>query len=320
MKIENEYTKIKIGKREYLFKNMILDTYLRYMAEIQENFSNQYWQAPLLGKCYIKFDRKLEFDETSILSQYDFDLELSMKNNYMNTSSNRNEIQYVYMLDENISDYIGRRITAVGFFDEYGDVCYACLDLYDYSMTIKNNESVAILRKDTLSTEATFTSSSLKVKYPIHLSPFVLDWYEDNPKTTQEYPVYGGFATARLESVGLGTNKTEMKKEVILDSENTIYFGNKIIFKNIFSNENTLGLLQPSFKYPSNDLYPADTTNSFTYVFLKYKLYYNIYDSPNSANYEHIDTGEWYTLSIPFNIDGEFNYAIQYERSDSNGI
>jgi len=320
MKIKNDYIKISIGKRNYEFKNMILDTYLRYMAEIQENFNNQYWQSPFLAKCFIKFDRKLEFDETSILSQYDFDLELEMKNNYLNTSTNKNEVQYVYMLDNNISNYIGRKITAIGFFDENGDVCYACLDLYDYRMSIKSNETVAILRKDTLSTEATFTPSSSKVKYPVHLSPLTMEWYEANPKTTEDYPYYGGYVSARLESVGLGTNKTQMQKEVILDNNNTEYFGNKIIFRGIFSNENLLGLLQPSFVYPSNNLYPTDTENSFTYVFLKYKLYYNIYDRQGSINYQHVDSGEWYTLSIPFKATGNFDYAISYERSDENGI
>lgn len=320
MKIKNDYIKIVIGNRNYDFNNMILDTYLRYMAEIQENFNNQYWQAPMLGKCYVKFDRKLEFDETSIISQYDFDTEFEMENNYLNTSTNKIEVEYIYKPMVDISSYIGKKITAIGFFDSYGDVCYACLNLYDYSLTIRNGENIAIARKDTLSTEATFVSSSTKIKYPLHLSPFVLDWYEENPKITTSKPYYGGFVSARLESVGLGTNKNEMRKEITLNEDNTVYFGEQIIFKNIFSNENLLGILQPSFEYPSNSLYPADTQSSFTYIFLKYKLYYNIYSNVGSANYEHVDSGEWYTLSIPFNITGDFNYAIKYERSDNNGI
>ena len=37
-------------------------------------------------------------------------------------------------------------------------------------------------------------------------------------------------------------------------------------------------------------------------------------------HWEHIDTGYWYTLSVPINVTGDFNYAITYERSDDNGI
>lgn len=318
MKIKNDYVKITIGKRNYEFNNMILDTYLRHMAEIQENFENEYWQAPLLAKCYVKFDRKLEFDETSILTKYDFDIELTMKNNYINSSTNKNEVQYIYTIDS--KNYINKKITAIGFFDEFGDTCYACLDLYDYKIIVKDNENLSVARKDTFSTEAFFNSSSPKITYPIHLSPFVKEWNIDNPRTNRWYPVYGGFVSARLESVGLGTNKNEMQKEIALNENNTEYFGNKIIFKNIFSNENLLDILQPNFKQPSNNLYPSNTENHFTYVFLRYNLYYNIYDEVGSSNYDHIYAGEWYTLAIPFKATGNFNYAIEYERSDNNGI
>ena len=318
MKIKNDYIKVTIGKRNYEFKNLILDTYLRYMAEIQEDYNNQYWQSPFLGKCYVKFDRKLEFDETSILHTYDFDEEFIMETNYINTSSNKVEVEYLYKY-ENETNLVGKKITAIGFFDEYGDTCFACLNLYDYGLKIRDGDDVKVARKDILSTEATFISSTPKIKYPLHLSPVVKEWNIDNPRTNRWYPIYGGFVSARLESVGLGTNKTEMAKTIPLTDENTEYFGDKIIFRNIFSNKNLLDTLQPSFKHPSNNLYPANTENSFTYVFLKYSVYYNIYDD-EMQNYEHIFAGENYTLSIPFRIEGDFDYAITYERSDNNGI
>lgn len=317
MKIKNEYVKVKIGNKTTTFNNMILDTYLRYMAETQSYFENEYWQSPFLAGCYIKFDRKLEFDETSILSTEDFDIRVPMINNYMTTSSNKNEIEYLYKIKNNYTD---KKITAIGFFDNYGDVCFACLDLSDYSLKIKNNEDITIVRKDILSTEANFVASSPKIKYPLHLSPFVLDWNESNPKTTQEYPYFNGTASAHLDSVGLGINKIQMSKEIQLTEDSVEFLGEKIIFRNIFSNENLVGILEPNFRYPSNNLYPSDTGNSFTYIFLKYKLYYNIYDRQGSFNYKHVDTGEWYTLSIPFRATGNFDYAIEYERSDNNGI
>lgn len=315
MKIKNEYVKIKTDKKEYIFNNLILDTYLRRMAEIQEDFDNRYWQAPFLSKCYVKFDRKLDFDVESILYPSDFDVEFNMTNNYVSNSTNKNEIEYVYRSNNR---YSNKKITAIGFFAN--DTCYACLDLYDYSLKVKETDNVSIVRKDIISTEATFNSSISKVSYPIHLTPVPIEWYEENPKTTEEYPYYESLASAHIYSVGLGTNKNEMQKEVILDDNNTEFFGNKIIFRDIFSNENLVGILEPNMNYPSNNLYPTDTENYFTHVFIKYKLYYNIYDSEGSANYQHVDTGEWYTLSIPITATGDFDYAIKYERSDNNGI
>lgn len=315
MKIKNEYVKIKTDKKELIFNNLILDTYLRHMAEIQEDFGNRYWQAPFLSKCYVKFDRKLDFDVESILYPSDFDVEFNMTNNYISNSTNKNEIEYVYRTNNR---YSNKKITAIGFFAN--DTCYACLDLYDYSLMIKETDNVSIVRKDIISTEATFNSSTSKVSCPIHLTPLPMEWYETNPKTTQEYPYYEGVVSAHIYSVGLGTNKNEMQKEVILDANNTEFFGNKIIFRDIFSNENLVGILEPNINYPNNNLYPTDTENYFTHVFIKYKLYYNIYDREGSVNYQHVDTGEWYTLSIPITTTGDFDYAIKYERSDNNGI
>lgn len=317
MKIKNEYVKIKTNNKEITFNNMILDTYLRAMAEIQEDFDNKYWQTPFLAKCYVKFDRKLDFYEESILSTSDFDVEFNMINNYINNSANKNEIEYIYRTNNN---YNNKKITAIGFFDENGDTCYACLDLYDYSLTIQETDNVSIVRKDIISTEATFNSNTSKIKFPIHLTPIPMEWYEENPKTTQEYPYYEGLVSAHIYSVGLGTNKNDMQKEILLDDNNVEFLGEKIIFRNIFDNKNLLDINEPGYRYPNNNLFPTNTENYFTHIFIKYKLYYNIYDSQGSTNYQHVDTGKWYTLSVPVNAIGDFDYAIKYERSDNNGI
>lgn len=319
MKIKNEYIKIRIGKKELKFNNLILNTYLQSMVSSQEYFESEYWQSPFLAKCYVKFSRRLQFNAESILSVNDFDVSFDMKNNYINNAKNMNTIEYIYEPD-NKEQYVGERITALGFFDENGDTCYACIDLFDYGLIIKEKENFSIIRKDNIITEATFNSNSPKITYPIHLTPFPIEWYESNPKTTIEYPYFEGTASAHLYSVGLGTNKNDMQKEIVLDDNNVEFFGDKIIFRNIFSNENLLDINEPSFRYPSNNLYPTNTENYFTHVFMKYKLYYNIYDRQGGINYQHVDTGKWYTLSMPIKETGEFDYAIKYERSDSNGI
>ena len=320
MKIINEFVKIKIGKKEYEFQNLILDTYLRHMAEVQEDFNRKHWQSPFLSKCFVKFDRKLEFDETSILDTEDFDIQFTMTNNYATVSTNKNEIEYIYELNDDISNYYGNKITAIGFFDYWEETCYACVDLSDYSIEISEGSDISIVRKDTLSTQATFTASYSSVKFPIHLFPSMVEMYIPHPKVTDDFPEYTEYVSAHLESVGLGLNKTTMRKEFQLTDENTEFFGQKIIFRNIFNIENLLDILEPNFRQPSNNLYPIDTKINFTHIFIKYKIYYNRYTYPGSSVFEHVDSGEWYTLSMPINQVGEFDYAIEYERRDDYGI
>lgn len=320
MKVINEYVKVNVGNQSFCFNNLILDTYLRYMAEMQEDFNNEYWQSPLLSKCYVKFGKKLEFDETSIITTDDFDIELDASRYYITPSENKNEIEYIYRYNKNFIPFYEKRITAIGFFDNEKRFCYACVNLYDYSIKLQKNDALSIVRKDMLLTEANFNSSSSNIKFPIHLLPTVSYYKVKNPETTESYPYYTDYVSAHLYSVGLGTNKAVMKKEFILDENNTEFFGEKIIFRDILNIENLLGILEPNYKYPSNNLYPVDTANDFTYVFIKYKVYYNIYRYPGSNDYRHVDTGEWYTLSIPVNASGDFDYAIKYERRDEYGI
>ena len=318
MKIKNNYVLIKTGNKTYKTQNLILDKYLEKIAERQSSFESLTWNIPVLSKCFLKFDKKLEFDETSVLSQSDFDFELQGSKAEQNNSQNRVEIAYFYgRKNNNIND---RKITAIGFFDKYDD-CYACLDTSNYSISVKNNEMFSIVRSDIFETEAILNSNSSKVNFPVHLSPMGISGFSDPNKTTPEMPFYSNTSYAFLSSVGVGTNPNIMQKEVLLDSDNAVFINNEIRFENIFSNENVLGLLEPGFRSPSSNLFPVDTENNFTYLFFKYKLYFSI-NNTSGLNYKHIDTGIWYTLSVPSpkNIDGAFNYAIKYERMWDYGI
>ena len=229
-----------------------------------------------------------------------------------NDSQNRIELTYFYE-KENI-DFNERKVTAIGFFDSNYN-CYACLDLSNYSISVKSNETFSIVRSDVFETEAILNSNSSKVNFPVHLSPMGINGFSDPNKTTPEMPFYASVSYAFLSSVGVGTNPNIIQKEVLLDSDNTVFINNEIRFENIFSNENVLGLLEPGFRSPSSNLFPVDTENNFTYLFFKYKLYFYIHDL-SGLNYKRIDTGIWYTLSVPApkNINGAFNYVIKYER------
>ena len=312
MQVKNKYIKIKIGNKEIDFNNLILDTYLRRMVEAQSSFDSEFWQSPFFNYCFVKFDDKLDFDETTILHPADFDDFFQTPRTKIEHTTNEVEAKYKYSGLMHTSQSSNKKITALGFFESRNQdaVCYACLDLSNYGLYYKSGEKLTIVRVDSLSTKATFTNNNNIFNYPLHLLPH----------PTGNAIIYSAY----LSSIGLGTNKSEMRKEIELDENNTIYFDNKIIFHDILSNENILDILEPSFKYPYNRLYPTDTANNFTYLFLKFKIYYNKYTYPEGDYgpkvWEHIDTGYWYTLSVPINVTGDFNYAIAYERSDDNGI
>lgn len=113
MKIKNNYVLIKTGNKTYKAHNLILDKYLETIVERQSSFESLAWNIPVLSRCFLKFDRKLEFDETSVLSKSDFDLELYANKAEQNNSQNKIELTYFYE-KENI-DFNERKVAAIGF-------------------------------------------------------------------------------------------------------------------------------------------------------------------------------------------------------------
>ena len=72
MKIKNEAIVIRNGKKIYEFKNLILDAYLKELAEAQtsvENTSKIGYQKALKF-CLLKFEDELSFNKESNLLPY----------------------------------------------------------------------------------------------------------------------------------------------------------------------------------------------------------------------------------------------------------
>lgn len=198
MKIKNDLVSIKTGKKQYDFKNLILDEYLKRFIKAQLNEDNliSMLNNKELSYCLLKFDTPLEnLKEDSFLKNEDFDICFSFtsKSNQV-VSDKQISIQYNYeifekiLLDYNkpneqsykISDYYNKKITAIGFNSFFGayatsvhkvPVC-AVLDTSNYNLYLQENQDFAVTRKDIITTDALFYSNNTsKVSGPIHLAP-----------------------------------------------------------------------------------------------------------------------------------------------------
>ena len=252
MKILNNNVSIKIGTKTYDFHNLILDTYLKKMVTSQQSNDITKWCPPTLSKCFIKFDRILEFDKKSILSENDFDIFLGVTSTIEKTSTGGSIVNYQYSLSQTDewNNYIGKKITALGFTDLSNNF-YACLDCSNYSLTIKQNEDISIARTDTFKTDAYFNSNNSSINYPVHLSIRGIPAFISSG--TDDYPLIGKYAYAHLKSVGLGTNRNNMSKEIQINENNVTYTDDSIIFNDLANGKIIEGLYYPaSNKYPQS--------------------------------------------------------------------
>ena len=191
MKVRNDFVKIKVNKREYIFHNLILDTYLdlyaRNNVEIIEDAS-----AKAMNYCLLKFDNKIQFNQSSKISNRAFDIGLFSMSDLRTklelgdvvTSKNQIITNYNYSGDNcfrfnssgtesvNLQDYINRKITAIAFcssLEEHN--VFSILDVSDCDITIVDNMKFEVKRRDIMENDMIFYSENVQVTYPVHLSP-----------------------------------------------------------------------------------------------------------------------------------------------------
>lgn len=346
MKIKNELVSIKIGSKQYDFKNLILDEYLKRFVRAQIKYANieaganlteesatEYENKTdlLMRYCLIKFDEPLKNIESTELKNNDFDL-VSFDDFAVSQDISEKGvvIQYLYNLKEtynyktlkyeNINKYSGRKITAIGFNSTMysSDNCSVCaiLDTSNYNIYIQGNQSFSVTRRDKIQSDALFNCSFEKYKGPIHLAPL-----------KESYNVYGedgedGGSTARdwntrkafLYSVGLSSYIDYIDKERIIGEDIQIEInGTELIIKeleNYYSNK---------IFFPNNDIYPGSNIypikSNYKYIIFKYK----IYEYPSSVDMygdwiPYTDTGNYYYQIISIDKFGKSNIKIKYER------
>lgn len=332
-KVKNICVNIQIGKREYCFKNLILNTLLNnYATSLVDNYN--VW-GKSLSHCLLKFEEFENITEETELTNGDFDICILNTSVETTASSNKVVNKYVCYTEDNyiydytkrtasgvkLSDYNGEKIYWLGFsytFAYQKDVL-AVLNVSNYDIYIQDSEEIRITRIDEISTDAVFTSLSDKILAPIHLYPNgiagilpkqeIWDDRHENGIT-----IYNN-SYSKLVSYGFGNtvNTIEIEHEI-----NNNYEVNDNVFsiKNIWS---------PKGLYPSNDLYPSDELfpddPPFDYLILRFKLFQKV--AEDDATYEDIIndrkiiekfTGAEYLQAIPLNKRGDIDLNIKYER------
>ena len=341
MKIKNDLISIKIGKKHYDFHNLILDEYLKTFAttqvDVEEN--NKTKNRKNLTYLLLKFDTPIEnLNEKSVLVNEDFDVFTFDSSTIQQVSDERISVQYNYRVNsivdfsspnypENIaiSNYNGRKITAIGFnsFGGKSTAVYtnvkAVLDTSNYNIYLQENQEFTVTRKDIITTDALFyTSNKNKVPGPLHLTPMPNKAViEPNWLYNESGGGIGGTDESYgiIYSIGLSSYIDRIDKEFVIGEDIEITQNGAELeiegIENYLSNEK---LLYPNSNlYPSSSLYPVKS--NYKYIIIKYKVWQEIlsgtYDEPIRTM---TDTGYFYYQAVPINKFGKLNLKIKYER------
>lgn len=351
MKIKNELVSLKIGNKQYDFKNLILDEYLkRFILRQLDTTTLRYIPYQImLNTILFKFDTPFEnLSPQSEIFPENFDIAFIGECKSVITIASPSIIttKYTYDMENFIydynkkkggnlpfEDYYGKKIVAIGFssyfasFTNKNKVC-AILDTSNYNIYMQANQKLECTRKDTISTDALFWSSDDRIKAPVHLSPYggePLLYQNPYPGFREEdkkiFKARSAIPTKGvLYSIGLSSYTDYIDKEFVIGKDViVVQNGTELSIQSINNDFNFEKELHPNnLIYPSANLYPIKS--NYKYVIFKYKVYQEIekgvYDEDNNLNFEYIqtDTKSYYYQTIPIDKFGETNFKIKYER------
>lgn len=304
MKVSNLLVKLQYGNKTYNYKNLILNTYFKALINMHKSTSVKDYHSPVM-KCYFKFEDNIEFNEESILSKDDFDMNFECTYYNEVTSDKSLQIERNYNIYFN-SGYSGKQLKTIGFGID--DCIYACLDVSDEGIVFQQDEIISVERIDlfSLSDNLNVNYNNSLYKYPLHLSEGVKKTNVIGTRLIGYTYIY-----AHLEEIGYGYNKNKANrytkiKEIIADFKDF-----SLEIDNSLSNINNL---YPSeFLYPSEMLFPKHS--KYTYIFLKFKLYkYEINEIEGTTSITELP--QYYTYSILVNDKDKFKFILKYERGD----
>lgn len=345
MKIKNDSISIRIGKKQYDFRNLILDEYLKKFINLSEEEITKVYNSKNLRYLLIKFDKPIEnINKKSLVKNEEFDIAIiNSETEYQEISDTKITTQYNYQTIKNfsimdyntdttisndISQYYGKKIAMLGFNTYFSpsksmnNPVKAILDTSNYDIYLQENQDFTVTRKDIVTTDALFYSNNkIKVPGPIHLAPI-----PNNAVITPNTLTYesDGFISSIsgenrsygiIYSVGLSSYTDRIDKEFIIGQDIEVMQNETELdikgIENYLSNENKL--YPNSNMYPSSNVYPIKS--NYKYIIIKYKVWQNIlsgtYENPV---YTMTDTGFFYYQAIPIDKFGKLNMKIKYER------
>ena len=252
MKIKNEYVTIKSGKKHINLKNTIMNIYL---SKFNANTDEAYNYILSFDRCYIKLETPLLFNVSDYINASNFDFYFDTPIRAEELSENLAAINYSFTKNVNevrnansdneeyISKYVGKKITAIGFFSSIpianntDILADAILDVSNYDIYCEENFSVT--RRDTISTNGIFVSQSPNIKYPVHLR------FINNDDGISSYISHIGFGNSinkidKLYNVGIYERPSNFEDEqyvkfYAIDSNNSYsYIPNRPSFCNSY--------------------------------------------------------------------------------------
>lgn len=314
MKVRNDFVKIKANGKEYTFHNLILDTYLDLFAKGNVEI-NDVADYKAMNYCFIKLDNELQFNETSKISNHDFDFfmpdAMDLRNKITNGdvlfSENQVVTNYNYLSNnclkfennttENVDldEFANRKITAIAFCGsiEEQDV-FSILDVSELNITIALDMDLNIKRRDTIENDIMFYSNNPQITFPVHLSPYGIPSVYESKIEDDNATIY---------SIGLGyyPNKMEVEERLRSYTTDTSVTG-EVTIKGIEINKKGRPRYPSVRLYPSNKLYPSQ--RRYKYIILKYAIYE-----------DGVNMGAFYYQAIRIDKNyGTNNLKIKYER------
>ena len=216
MKVSNEFIRIRTGSKEKIFRNLILNNYLKLYTDSFLQFKDK-----TLNACLINFTHDNQITEDSTSMQYDLPIIADSRDIFQKNSPTQITTEYYYRrqisgediyLSSDYKKWFGSTIKDIGFAHyDYGTqeyTLYAYLDVSAYNVVLQENQPLAVVRQDKVTSDYDFWSNSPRVNAPFHLSA---DGFKDmiGFEATYYYP--------RLYSIGFGELPYSLQKEYLVN-------------------------------------------------------------------------------------------------------
>ena len=289
MKVQNKLVSIKIGKKEKVFTNLILNSYLNLFADSFLSFKDKD-----LEYCLVNFTKTNTIDETSTTMQYDLSLEGAFQDIIEELSDSKIVNKYTYkdeFLGEQArwSDFEGLTIKELGFAkrdEQTGEyTLYAYLNVENYNIVVQDSQPIVISRIDEVETDMMFYSNNDIIKAPYHLTMRGLLEYE-GLNYIQTIP--------RLYSIGFANTENKIDKEYLIEDLDISTSNNKITINNDFE------------AYYNNQPF----LNYLVYKFKMIKIEYDVFNKIET------DTGMFYHQYKRITKHGILNLSVEYQRGE----
>lgn len=308
MKVSNEFVRIRTGNKEKIFRNLILNNYLKLYADSFLEFKDK-----TLNACLINFTHDNNITEDSTSMGYDLPIIADSRDIFQKNSPTQITTEYYYRrqisgediyISNNYKQWFGSTIKDIGFAHyDYGTQkykLYAYLNVSAYNVVLQENQPLAVVRQDKVTSDYDFWSNSPRVNAPFHLST---DGFKDivGFEATYYYP--------KLYSIGFGELPYSLQKEYKVEELDIIQNNNVITINGVQGNYLSDTLYMSSDILMSDDLLMREATWRYlAYVFHLWKR-----ENPESDNY--IDSGLNYVQYLDLRQHGKLDLSIKYERN-----